>query len=252
MKKILLLEPDKEQSEGFVKWLKEANYEVKLVNDVRDVLPSLSTEKFGSVMLDIDTKDRVMELNLEIKKDIRFSDIPLFVLIYKTRVKKIAAFINAGVEGLLFKPFDVDDFSNRLKALMKEAEFAERGKKLLDQNYINSLIELVAGAERESFFLLVPVIFNKLILAKINTILGEPIITQIIKRCNELIGKDYAFMKEVKFSSAQIFLDGVDKASKGAEVKRLTIAFRDYVYAFLHLIQTLTSDILMERQEALG
>lgn len=82
---------------------------------------------------------------------------------------------------------------------------------------------------------------------KIGTILGELIIAQIIKCCNELIGENYAFMKEFKFSGAQLLMNDVDKVSKNIPVAKLTAAFRDYVYAFLQLVRTLTSDILMER-----
>ena len=75
---------------------------------------------------------------------------------------------------------------------------------VLDLNYINYLIALAGESEREDFFVLAPVIFNKLILEKINTILGEPILEQIIKRINELIGEDYEFMKSVEFSGNRL------------------------------------------------
>ncbi|MBU1147144.1 MAG: hypothetical protein KKD11_02230, partial [Candidatus Omnitrophica bacterium] len=63
----------------------------------------------------------------------------------------------------------------------------------------------------------------------------------------ELIGEDYAFMREVKFSNTQILMTGVDRVSKNIPVAKLSMAFRDYIYAFLQLVQSLTSDILMER-----
>ena len=52
-------------------------------------------------------------------------------------------------------------------------------------------------------------------------------------------------MTKVKLSANRILMDDVDKVSKDTPVGKLTIAFRDYVYAFLHLVQVLTSDILM-------
>ena len=64
---------------------------------------------------------------------------------------------------------------------------------------------------------------------------------------NEVIGADYPFMKEVKYERHQIFTDGVESASQGIPVGRLILTFRDYTYAFLHIVQALTSDILMER-----
>ncbi|MFH1798139.1 MAG: hypothetical protein ABH844_02170 [Candidatus Omnitrophota bacterium] len=248
MKKIILLEPDKEQAEVFFRWLTEEGYEVKAEDNARSVLSLLSAEKFNSGIIDMDSAEEAVMLYQEVREDLRFSNIPIFTLIYRTRIKDVTALLSAGVEGLLFKPFEIDNFSKRLKALTKETEFAKVGKKLIDQNNINSLINLTAEAGREDFFALAAVIFNKLIISKINTIIGGPIITQIIKRCDELIGEDYAFMKEVSFSNGQILMPGVDKASQNVPVKKLTFAFRDYIYAFLHMVQTLTSDILMERE----
>lgn len=245
--KVLLLDPDKEQAEALLNWLKEEGYETKLVADTQEALNVLAAGKFDCIIVDTDSTDETIELYGAVKKDLRFSNISFFTTSYKTRIKEVTRLIAAGVEGLLFKPFDVEDFSKRLKALTKEADFAKRGKKLLDQNYLNDLIELAGTANREDFFPFSAAIFNKLILGKIKSILGGPVITQIIKRCDELIGDDYAFMKEVKFSNEQLLLDGVDKASKDIPVKKLTMAFRDYVYAFLQLVRALTSDILMER-----
>jgi len=245
-KRILLLEPDEEQGELLANWLKDENYEVKLVEDAKEVLPVLSNEKFDSIIIDIETIEDVLELCHELEKDQRFSNISVFVLIYKTRIKEIALLMDVGVEGLLFKPFEIDDFSKRLKALVREAESIKRGKKLLDKNYINVFLELSSHASHEDFFLLVPILFEKLILAKINMIVGDPIIIQIIKRCNEVIGEDYAFIREVKFSNTKFLLDGVEKAAKDVPIEKLTIAFRDYIYAFLQMVQTLTSDILMD------
>ncbi|MBU1851660.1 MAG: hypothetical protein KJ995_04575 [Candidatus Omnitrophica bacterium] len=248
MEKVILVEPDKEQGEVFVNWLKEENYEVKPVDDAREVLPLLLNEKFGSVIIDTDAIDPAVKLHRAINENAYFSGISLFVLIYRTRVKEIVGLIDAGVESLLFKPFDVNNFADRLKTVTKEVEFAKRGKKLLDQNYINSLIKVAGETGREDFFPLVHAIFNKSIVEKTSTILGRVIITQIVKRANEIIGEDYAFMKEIKYSENRISMDDMEKTSKEVAVEKLTMAFRDYIYAFLHMVRMLTSDILVERE----
>jgi len=253
-KRILLFEPDKEVENQFVQWLKEEDYGAKSVDNPDQILTLFSTEKFDILIMDIDspeTTEALLRLCRTLKKDRRFLNLPTAVLTYKKDINKIASALQAGADSFLLKPFETGEFSERMKTIFKEIEFKERGKKVLDLNYINYLIALTGKTKRESFFMLAPVIFNKLILEKINTILGEPIITQIIKRANELIGEDYEFMRAVRFSEGQILMDDVDKASQEAPVKKLTTAFRDYVYAFLHLIQTLTSDILMERGKGL-
>lgn len=188
-----------------------------------------------------------LKLIRTLKADPRFVNLPEAVLTYKRDAKRVVATIEAGVDLFMLKPFETDSFLERVEAIFKELELRSRGKKALDLNYINGLIALAGQMERDGAFALYQVIFNKLIIEKIVTLLGPPIIAQIMKRANETIGADYEFMKSVEFSGKSLSLDGVNKASKGVPVKNITTAFRDYVYAFLHIVEVLTSDILMER-----
>ena len=266
MKKILLIEPDKEQAELFADWLKGESYGVSLIDKPQEAQSSLANEKFDILLMDIDPSagsgstlskvegvdepeiaENSLKLARMLKSDARFKDLPIAVLTYRKDIKKIIAPIEAGVDIFMLQPFETDSFLKRIEDIFKEIELRSKGKKILDLNFVNYLIELVGQMEREDFFALSPVIFNKLIIEKVNTILGPLIITQIIKRVNETIGVDYEFMKSVEFSGKGLFLDGVDKASKEVPIKKITIAYRDYVYAFLHLVRSLTSNILMER-----
>lgn len=88
---------------------------------------------------------------------------------------------------------------------------------------------------------------NKLIMNKVKDILRGPLIMLIIKRAQELVGEDYSFVEQAKISKGGLLVDGVDRASREVPVEKLTRAFIDYFYAFLRLLQTLTSDLLMER-----
>jgi len=250
MKKILLIGPNKEQTELCTEWLKGKAYSVSSIGGPQDAQSSLAKEKFDILVMDCDEPEITassLKLAQMLKTDARFKDLPIAVLTYRKDTKKIVAAIEAGADILMLKPFETDAFLKRIEDIFKELELKFKGKKMLDLNYVNYLIELAGQMEREGFFALSPVIFNKLIIEKINTILGPPVITQIIKRVNESIGADYEFMKSVEFSGNRLSLDGVDKASKGVPIKKITIAYRDYVYAFLHLVKILTSDILMER-----
>lgn len=250
MEKILLLEPDKEQAELFTAWLKGEGYDVNSLDSLQEVQASVSEDRFDILLMDIDEPEITepsLKLVQTLKADPRFADLPIVTLAYGKDVKKIAYTIEAGADNFVLKPFEVDSFLRCLEAIFKEIELKKQGKKVLDLNYINYLIALAGEAEREDFFVLAPIIFNKLIIEKINTILGSPIITQMIKRVNEIIGADYEFMKSAEFSGNRLSLDGVDKASRDIPGGKLTTAFRDYVYGFLQLVNTLTSDILMER-----
>jgi CheY-like chemotaxis protein len=250
MKKILLFEPDKEQSEVFSSWIKGEGYEVKSTDNSQQVLPFLSEEKFDILIIDIDfpeTTDSLLNLCRILKKDQHFSEFPIAVVTYKKNIEIIVNSIEAGVGNFILKPFETESFLSRLDTIFKQIELKSKGKKVLDLNYINYLIKLTSETTREDFFMLSSVIFNKLIIDKIKGILGEPIIVIITRRLGDLVGEDHGFAKEVRFSNGKILMDKVDKVSKDIPVEKLTIAFRDYVYAFLQLIQTLTSDILTER-----
>lgn len=247
---ILLVEPDKEQGELFVDWLKEEDYGVTLMMNPQEVLSSLSNEKFDLILMDIDYPEITepsFELCRTLKKDPRLQDLPITILAYRKDAKKIRSAIEAGADNFVLKPFETVSFLERMKTIFKDTELKKEGRKVLDLNYVNYLIDLTSEASREDFFTLSSVIFNSLIMDKVKAILGEPILMVMIERARELVGEDYDFMKEIKFENSQIVTSGVDMASKKVSVEKLARAFRDYIYGFLHLVRTLTSDILMER-----
>ena len=250
MKNILLIEPDKEQSELFAKWLKEVGYGVSLAHDPEEAYSLLSEEKCEITIIDIDSPKKtgaLLELSRRLKKEPRFSDLPVIVLTYKKDGGKIANALEAGVDNFVLKPFETESFVARMTTIFKEIELKKRGKKVLDLSYINYLIKILSDVNREDFFLVAPIIFNRLIVHKIQGVIGEPIIRLILKQLEESVGRDYGFMKEARVQNGRLIMKGVDDASKDVPVKTLAIAFRDYIFAFLHLLGTLTSNILMER-----
>ena len=250
-KNILLFEPDKKVEKLFINWLKEEKYSAKPVENPEQILARLSGEKFDILIMDIDfpkITESLLNLCRILKKDPYFSELPITVLTYKKNIKLIADSIEAGVDNFILKPFETDSFLSRIDTIFRQIELKSKGKKVLDLNYINYLIKLTSETTREDFFILSSVIFNKLIIDKVKGILGEPIIVIITKRLGDLVGEDYGFVKKVRFSNGKIFMDKVDKVSKDVPVEKLIIAFRDYIYGFLQIIQTLTSEILMERR----
>jgi len=250
MKKILFFEPDKEQSEVFSGWLKEEGYEVESTDNLKKVLPLLSGEKYDILIMDIDfpeVTESLLNLCRILKKDQYFLEFPIVVITYKKNIKLIAGSLEAGVDNFMFKPFKTGSFLSRLDTIFRGIELKSKGKKVLDLNYINYLIQLMTEITRENFFILSSVIFNKLIIDKVKDIVGEPIIEIITRRLGDIIGENYGFAKEVRFSNGKILMNKVDKVTKDVPVEKLTFAFRDYIYGFLQLIHTLTSDILTER-----
>ena len=250
MKNILLFEPDKETETLFSGCAEKIGHAVVMAEDLKEIPRLLTEKKFDILILDIDfpgTTEPCLRLCAALKKDPHFLDFPITALTNKKDTKRIASAIEAGVDNFMFKPFEADSFLERLDVIFKDVELKSKGQKVLDLNYVNYLIELANQASREDFFLLSPVIFNVLIMDKVKTILGEPVIDVMAKRLEELIGQDYEFIKHIRFSDNHINMEEVERASRGVPVEKLATAFRDYVYGFLQLVRTLTSDILMER-----
>lgn len=250
MKRILLMEPDDEQAGLFTDWLKGESYSVGRISTPGEVQTSLAGERFDILVMDIDdpriARDS-LKLTRTLKTDAGFKNLPIAVLAYRKESKKLIAAVESGADCFILKPFETDSFLARMEEIGKEYELRAKGKKVLDIVQINYLIDLAGQMERADFFAFSAVIFNKLIIGKIDAILGPQVIAQLLRRASESVGADYEFMKQAGFSGGRISLDGAEKASGEAPVKKITVAYRDYVYAFLHLVKTLTSDILMER-----
>lgn len=255
MKKILLLEPDQGQAELLVSWLKGEAYGVSLIDKPQAAQSFLANDEFELFLMDCDDPEitaKSLELARMLKADMRFKDLPVIVIAYRKDTKKIIDAVEAGIDLFMLKPFETDSFLERIKDIFKEIELKSKGNKMLNLNYINYLIELASQMERGDFFALARVIFNKLIIEKTGIILGPQIIAQIVKRVNETIGADYEFMRSIEFSGKGLSLDGVDKVSRDVPTKKIAIAYRDYVYAFVHIVMVLTSDILAERGGVFG
>lgn len=250
MKKILLMEPDREQAELFGAWLKEESYGVSYAVNPGEIQPFLTKEKFDILLLDIDEPrffDNSLKLAKTLKVEARFKYLPIAVLVYASDAAKIIATIEAGVDLLMFKPFETESFSTRLEELFKEIALRAKGKKVLDLNYINCLIDLTGKLKHEGFSKLAPVIFNKTIIENISNVLDDAVIAQIIKRVNETIGKECGFMSKTGFSDGKIFFSNTDETFQKIPIAKLTVYFRNYIYAFIHLVRTLTSDVLVEK-----
>jgi DNA-binding response OmpR family regulator len=250
MKKILLMEPDREQTELLTTWFRGESYKVSDVDNPQKAHALLDKERFDLILMDCDEPEiteSALKLVPALKADSRYKDLSVAVLTYKKETEIIISALEAGVDFFAYKPFETDSFLMCIKKMLRVIELKSKGKKALDLNYVNYLIDLAGQMERKSFFAFSHIIINKLIIEKINTILGGPIIAKIIERLNESIGGDHEFMKLVDFIDNSLSFSNVDKASKEVPVNRISIAFRDYLYAFLQFVGMLTSDILMER-----
>lgn len=250
MKKILLFGPDKEQNQVFSDWIKGENYLIKSTDDLEQILFLLSKGKYNTLILDFDSpeiRENLLDLCRIMKKDRRFSELFIITLTYRKNTQLIASSIEAGVDDFIFKPFETESFLNRLDIIFKHIKLKCKGKKILDLNMIEYLINLAGEGTREDFFLLSSVIFNKLIIDRVAGIIGEPIILIMMKRLGDIIGENYRFMQEIRFENGKIFMDKVDQVSPEVPVKNLVMAFRNYFHGLLQMILSLSSNILMDR-----
>lgn len=131
-KKILLLEPDKEQAELFSNWLKEEGYEVTALLVLDEAINIVSQDGFGLFIIDIDNPQiahKYFTLCQAIKQDPRTQDLPVAVLTYRKDIKKIISAIEAKADSFVLKPFETDAFLKRIKTIFKQVELKKKGRK---------------------------------------------------------------------------------------------------------------------------
>jgi CheY-like chemotaxis protein len=115
---------------------------------------------------------------------------------------------------------------------------------------------------REVFFTLARIIFDKLILEKIKSVMGEPVIISVMSRLqNAMEQKGYVFMKHVCLSGLpdacpagdgeqaglKLSMEEVEKRCPDIPTEDLVAEFRHFVYTFLRMVHVLTSNILIGR-----
>jgi DNA-binding response OmpR family regulator len=255
-KRILLVEPDKDIGEYFLKWLKDKGFRTRLADDRHTGRAALLNEEFDILLIDIDSPlsaednplwtDEMIRFCKTIHADESLAKLPVAVMTFKTDIRKIAVAIDSGVDSVLLKPFETANLLQRMRMLLKEVELKKNGKTLIDVMYLNYLMSLTVEIRRDDFFIFAPVVFNKVIGEKLTSILGEPVIQTILQRIAELDEGD-EFMQAARFQNGKIVLSGVEKISRGVPVRQIAVYFKNYIFTILQLVQTLTSGVLIER-----
>lgn len=264
IKKVVIIEGNREQGQLLADYLKKRNLDVTLldkIDNLQEARKLLGRERFNLLLLDIVPQEdsamfamkEVQKIDAEfcfsltktLKNTPQFQDLLVVVLTSKGDVKEITQAIKAGADNIIVQGPPAGDISKDLIAFFDKITLRE--KKALDLNLINFLLQLSSQAIREDFFVLVQAIFDHLLLDKIRPIIGEPVINSIMQRLESLVAPEYSFMAKVRFQEGRISMEEIDRASKEVSMQHLTFAFRDYIYAFIHMVRTLTSDVLVER-----
>ena len=261
IKKIAIIERNRQQGQLLVDYLKTKNIEVRLldkIDSLQETQKLLGRERFDLLLLDIAPQEGLstgeiqkidaefcLSLTRTLKNNPNFQDIVIVFITSKIAIPEITRVIEAGADNIIIQEPQAGAISESIGTFFNKITFRERN--VLDLNLINFLLQISSQASREDFFILAPVIFNHLLLDKFRPIIGATVVDSIMQRLESLVSPQYSFMSKIKFQEGRIFMEEVEKASKEVSVQHLSFAFRDYIYAFIHLVRTLTSDILIER-----
>lgn len=247
---ILLIEPDQEQSRILADQLKTEHCHVIPGANLQGLSELLSQRHFDILLAGIDTTsegENLLEVCRQLKQDQRFASIPIIAIVDRGSTGKIIRALEAGVDHFLIKPFEADDVINRIHDFLASAGLRAQGKKRLELEHINLLMNFICADQRETFFQLAEAIFNLEVIAKIKDIVGESIFPYLFKRLHEMLEEEYAFMRQTQFADMRISLAGVEGITRHLPVQELTAGFRQYLYIFFKLVHALTSDILFGR-----
>lgn len=259
IKKIAIIEPNLEQAGHLSNWLKGKGYDIRLITDYKKAPDELTKEKVDLILMDVwkESLDvgEVQRADIEfafavcrtLKSNPNFSEVTVVFITSKRDIKSIQKAIESGADDVIAMDHKEGIITESMETFFDKLRI--KSKRVLDLNLVNFLIQIVTKASREDFFTIAPVIINHLILDKFRPIIGEPAISMILSRINSVIGGQYKFIANIKYQDGHILMDDMEKASKEISTQQLSFAFRDYIYAFIHLVRTLTSDILIERWE---
>ena len=150
--RILLVEDDEMIGEGVVDGLKAEGYAVDWVQDGNSALIALRTTPFSLVILDLGLPG---EDGISVLQEVRSQrmHVPVLVTTARDTVSDRVKGLDAGADDYLVKPFDLDELSARIRALLRRS--AGRSEPTIERG------ELVIKPEtREVFFRGEPVLLS--------------------------------------------------------------------------------------------
>lgn len=118
--RILLAEDDKLLGDGICVTLNEAGFATDWVTDGEAAEIALCSEKYALLILDLGLPRRP---GLDILKSLRNrgDDLPVLILTARDTIGDRVVGLDAGADDYLVKPFDMDELSARLRALLRRS-----------------------------------------------------------------------------------------------------------------------------------
>jgi two-component system, OmpR family, response regulator QseB len=118
--RVLLVEDDPMLGEGIVAGLRQAAYSVDWVTNGQAGLDALRAEQFSAAVLDLGLP-RLPGLDLLRRIRLDKIDIPVLILTARDTLSDVVAGLDSGADDYMIKPFDLDELSARLRALIRRA-----------------------------------------------------------------------------------------------------------------------------------
>ena len=118
--RVLLVEDDPMIGESVVEGLKSEGYAVDWVRDGKEAELSIAATPYSLVLLDLGLPRRD---GIEVLKGLRERrvDVPVLVITARDTVSDRIKGLDAGADDYLVKPFDLDELSARVRALVRRA-----------------------------------------------------------------------------------------------------------------------------------
>jgi len=128
--RILLVEDDPMIGESVAEGLKSEGYAVDWVRDGKEAEASVGATPYSLVVLDLGLPRRD---GIEVLKGIRerHLDVPVLVMTARDTVRDRIKGLDAGADDYLVKPFDLDELTARVRALIRRA--AGRAEPLIER-----------------------------------------------------------------------------------------------------------------------
>ncbi len=118
--RILLVEADDMIGEAVVDGLKSEGYTVDWVKDGREASIAIDTTPFSLIILDLGLPGKD---GINVLKDLRRrkNQTPVLIATARDTVSDRIAGLDAGADDYLIKPFDLDELSARVRALLRRS-----------------------------------------------------------------------------------------------------------------------------------
>jgi len=121
MSELLLIDDDQELCELLTSWLSQEGFQVRACHDGLSARKALAEAPPAAVVLDVMLPDGS---GLELLKQLRSDhpELPVLILTARDGTAERIAGLDAGADDYLVKPFDVEEFKARVRALLRRSQ----------------------------------------------------------------------------------------------------------------------------------